>query len=171
MLSLNIDSSFNHLESLVFYSIEPYMLSSFLAKLVDLPRLFSLTIDTQKSLNNLTDVYRFIFNLSKLKYLRLFAMDPKHTGLTISLPMNINKQFSNIKYLIIDHPCSFKELFSIISYTSQIIRLSFIHKICSTLENEIVSPMILSNLTDICIYGAGKTFNQFEMFITKIYSK
>jgi hypothetical protein len=98
-------------------------------------------------------------------------MDPKHIGLTISLPMNINKQFSNIKYLIIDHPCSFKELFSIISYTSQIIRLSFIHKIYSTLENEIISPMILSNLTDICIYGNDITFNEFEMFIRKIYSK
>jgi hypothetical protein len=171
MLSLNIDSSFNHLESLIFDSIEADILFSFLGKLVDLPRLFSLTIDTQKSLNNLTDVYRFIFNLSKLKYLRFFAMDPKHTGLTISLPMNINKQFSNIKYLIIDHPCSFNKIFSIISYTSQIIRLSFIHKRYSTLENEIISPMILSNLTDICIYGVGITFNQFVMFIRKIYSK
>jgi hypothetical protein len=167
ILSLNIDSSFNHLESLVFDSIEPDILSLFLAKLIDLPRLFSLTIDTQKSLNDLTDVYRFIFDLSKLKYIRFFAMNPKYTGLTISIPININKQFSNIKYLIIDHPCSFNELFSILSYTSQIIRLSFIHKIGST----IISPMILSNLTDISIYGDDITFNQFEMFITKISSK
>jgi hypothetical protein len=171
ILSLNIDSSFNHLESLVFDSIKPYILATFLPKLAHLPRFFSLTIDTEKTLNDLTDVYRLIFDLPKLKYIRFFAMEPETTDITISLPININKQFNNIKNLIIDHPCSFNELFSIISYTSQINRLSFIHKIDSTLKTENISPMILSNLTEISIYGNAITFDQFEIFIRKIYSK
>jgi hypothetical protein len=62
ILSLNINSSFNHLESLVFHSIEPDILTSLLPKLVHFPRLFSLTIDTQRTLNDLTDVYRSILS-------------------------------------------------------------------------------------------------------------
>ena len=56
-------------------------------------------------------------------------MEPKEYRLTISLPIATNEQFSTIEYLIIDHPCTFNELFSIISYTPQLHRLNFIHKI------------------------------------------
>jgi hypothetical protein len=61
--SLNIDSSFNRLESLVFHSIEPDILISLLPKLIPLPRFFSLTINTRNILKDLTGIYRFIFDL------------------------------------------------------------------------------------------------------------
>ncbi len=151
-----------------FYSIQPDILTSLLRKLTHLPRLFSLTIDTRETLQDLTNIYRLIFDLPKLKYIRLFTTVPEYTNVTVSLPFCIDHQFSNIKYLIIDHSCSFDELFSIISYTPRITRLSFIHKRRNT---EILSPIILSNLTDLSIYGDDITFNEFEMFITKIHPK
>jgi hypothetical protein len=56
--SLIIDSSFNCLESLVFYSIEPTIFMSFLPKLTSLPRLFSLTIDSCTYQKDLGDIYQ-----------------------------------------------------------------------------------------------------------------
>ncbi|CAF4980687.1 unnamed protein product [Rotaria sp. Silwood1] len=168
---LNIDCSFNRLESLVFDSIQPFILTPLLSKLIHLPRFFSLTIDTQKTLHNLIHVYRLIFDLPKLQYLRLFAMETNDTSITVSLPININNQFSTIKHLVIDHPCAFNELFSIISYTPQITRLSFIHKAYSTFKTDIISPIILSNLTHLSIYGDHLQFDKVQMFITKIDAK
>jgi len=169
--SLNIDSSFIHLESLVFSSIEPEILTLLLPKLTHLPRFFSLTINTWQTLKDLTDVYRLIFDLSKLKYIRFSAMEPEDTDVTVSLPIATNQQINTIKHLIIDHPCAFNELFTIISYTSQISHLKFIHKKGSTLKIGNISPITLSNLTRLSIYGDDIKFDELEMFITKIYSK
>ncbi|CAF2814620.1 unnamed protein product [Rotaria sp. Silwood2] len=169
--SLNIDSSFNRLESLFFRSIEPNTLILLLPKLTRLPLFFSLTIDTWQTLKDLSDVYRLIFDLPKLKYIRLSAMEPEDIDVTVSLPIPTNKQLSTIKYLLIDHPCAFNELFTIISYTFQICHLNFIHKKGSTLKLGNISSITLSNLTHLSIYGDDIRFDEFQIFITKIYSK
>jgi len=164
--SLNIDSSFNRLESLVFHSIEPDILISLLPKLIPLPRFFSLTINTRNILKDLTGIYRFIFDLPKLQYIRFFAMASEAT---VFLPFSIHKQISNIKHLIMNHSIALHKLFSILSYTSQIDHLSFTQKRYSTLKSELISPILLPNLTHLSIYGTDLTFDTFEIFITKIY--
>ncbi|CAF2860123.1 unnamed protein product [Rotaria sp. Silwood2] len=98
-------------------------------------------------------------------------MEPNDTNVTVSLPININNQFSTIKHLVIDHPCALNELFSIISYTPQITRLSFIHKGYSTFKTDMISPIMLSNLTHLSIYGDHLQFDKVQMFITKIDAK
>ena len=168
---LNIDSSFTRLESLTFDFIQPNILTSLLSKLTHLPRLFSLTIDTNKTVHDLSNIYRLIFHLSKLRYIRFFAMESTDTNVIVSLPINPNHQLINLTHLIIDHPCSFNELFSIVSYTSQLTRLSFIHKRNDNFEIDISSPIILTNLTHLSIYGDNLRFNQFQMFIRKIHGK
>ena len=119
-------------------------------------------------LKDLTKIYRLIFNLPKLKYIRVSALASK---VTVFLPFCIHKQISNIKHLIISHPIASNKLFSMLSYTSQIHHLSFTHKTSSTLKTELISPIILPNLTHLCIYGPDLAFDTFEIFITKIHSK
>jgi hypothetical protein len=110
-----IDSSLNRLESLVIHRIEPAKLISFLIDLACLPRLFSLSIDTWNDFENLNDVYRLILALPILKYNKFLLCGDDSS---ITLPMANNKQLSTIKYLVIDHSCTFNELASIVSYTS-----------------------------------------------------
>ncbi|CAF4292377.1 unnamed protein product, partial [Rotaria sordida] len=109
----NIDSSFNCLESLMFNSIEPDVLISVLPKLTCLPRLFSLTIGTWSIQNDLGDIYRLIFNLKKLKYIKFTSMDSNDYDIIISLPIVTNEQISSIEYLNINHACAFDEIFAI----------------------------------------------------------
>ncbi|CAF5026192.1 unnamed protein product [Rotaria sp. Silwood1] len=127
MSSFTIDLSFIRLESLVFSLIEPDLLISLLPKLTNLPRLFSLTIDTWSDLKDLGNIYQLIFNLPKLRYIKYIAMESNDVDITISLPIATNKQVNAIEYLIIDHPCAYDELSTIISYTPQLRRLKFLN--------------------------------------------
>jgi hypothetical protein len=151
--SFNIDSSFNCLQSLYFSSIKPDVLNSLLPKLIGLPNFFSLTIDTWNTLNDLINIYRLIFDLPKLKYIRFTAMEPELINVTVSLEIAHNKQFTFIKHLIIDHPCSFNELFTILSYTPEICRFSYMHKMNNSVNIGILSPILLLNLTHLSIWG------------------
>ncbi|CAF5168493.1 unnamed protein product, partial [Rotaria sp. Silwood1] len=102
-----IDSSFNCLESLVFYTIESNVLISLLPTLTCLPRLFSLTIETWSNIKDLGNIYRLIFNLPKLKYIKFKAIESNNFDIIISLPIATNEQISSIEYLIMDHHCAF----------------------------------------------------------------
>ncbi|CAF0950409.1 unnamed protein product [Adineta steineri] len=166
--SSDFDSSFNRLESLIFHSIEPDILISVLSKLTHLPRLFSLTINIGNMSADLTDIYRSIFDLPKLKYIRSIAKAPE---VSVFLPFCIHKQINNIKHLIMNHSITLNNLFSILSYTTQVENLSFTHKMCRTFDTELMSSIMLPNLTHLSIYGTDLRFDAFEIFITKIHSK
>ncbi|CAF4174433.1 unnamed protein product [Rotaria sordida] len=169
--SFIFDSSFNCLESLIFYLIEPDILISIVSKLTYLPRLFSLTIDTWPIQNDLGDIYRLIFNLQKLKYIKFKAMESRDSDITISLPIATNEQICSIEYLIIDHPCAFDELFTIISYTPQLRHLKFLNLTDRNINIRSIKPIILSNLTYLSIYIYEILFDEFEIFINKLNSK
>jgi hypothetical protein len=64
---------------------------------------------------------------------------------TISLLFCIHKQINNIQHLIMNHSIALHKLFSILSYTSQIVHLSFTQKRSSTLKSELISPIVLPN--------------------------
>ncbi len=92
-LTFSIDSSFNHLESLFLINIDSNILTLLLSTLPNVPRLFSLSIVW---LNDLSDVYRLIFSLSKLKYAKCSSDD---YGISV-LPMATYERL-NLLLLII----------------------------------------------------------------------
>ncbi|CAF3608334.1 unnamed protein product [Rotaria sp. Silwood1] len=163
--SFSIDSSFDHLESLTLNYLDADVLMSILFNLSSLPRLFSLTINMWNVLEDLTDIYRTILALPMLKF---FKFSIGSSDLSISLPIVTNKQFSTIEYLIMDHFCTRSELFTIISYTPQLRHLYFMHTEDDNSNIESILPMTLTNFS-VCMYDV--TFDEFEMFISKIYSK
>ncbi|CAF4138930.1 unnamed protein product [Rotaria sordida] len=170
--SFTIDSSFNCLESLIFDSIEPDILISLLPKLICLPRLFSLIIDTCSIEKDLGDIYRLIFNLPKLKYIKYTAIESNDFDIKISLPIATNEQISSIEHLIMDHPCALDELFVIISYTPYLRHLKFLSLTDRNVNIKNIKPIKLPNLTHLSIHIYRKmSFNVFDTFISKLNSK
>ncbi|CAF4039874.1 unnamed protein product [Rotaria sordida] len=170
--TFTIDSSFNCLESFVFYAIKSDVLISLLPTLTCLPRLFSLTIEIWSNIKDLGNIYRLIFNLPKLKYIKFKAMESNDFNITISLPIATNEQISSIEHLIIEHPCAFDELSAITSYTPHLHHLKFLSLTNRKVNIRRIKPMILPNLTHLSIHIYRKmSFNVFEIFISKLNSK
>jgi hypothetical protein len=161
-LSFSIDSSFHHLESLVIDQIPSAVLISILSNLSSLPCLGSLTIDVQYRFSDLTEVYRLIFALPKLKYIKCSANE--HFTL-VSLPIANDKQFSTIEYLIINHECTFNTLCTLISYTPQLRYLSLNDLSESDSDNEYTLSVHYSNLRYLSIEMCNITFDDLETFI------
>ncbi|CAF4206710.1 unnamed protein product, partial [Rotaria sordida] len=166
--SFSIDSSFDHLESLIIIDISENVLLSLLANLYSLPRLFSLTIDTQHRINDLSDVYRLIFTLPKLKYIKCSSEIYVTCDL---LPMTTNEQFSNIKYFIIEHPFAFNELCTFISYLPQLRHLTFSGLIDEDININVIKSITLSNLTRLYIKIDEIPADKLEIFINKLNAK
>ncbi|CAF1328554.1 unnamed protein product [Rotaria sordida] len=164
-----IDLSFNHLKSLIIERLEPNIFNSFLTNLAYLSCLSSLTIKMRKRLKNLNGIYQLIFALPTLRYNKLSLIDDQSS---ISLPMATNnKQLSTIEHLIINHSCKFNELFAILSYTSQLRRLNFRDTDDDDTNIGIMLPITLLNFTHLSLRIYSTTFDNFEIFIRKIYSK
>jgi hypothetical protein len=169
--SITFDSSFNSLESLIFNTMEPDVLNSLLQKLSSLPRLFSLTIDAWSSQKHLGDVYRLLFNLPKLRYLKYNGLECDDSNVTISLPVAANKQMTAIEHLMIDHPCAVDELFAILSYTPHLRRLKFSNLTDRNVNINLIEPVMLPNLTHLSIQIYEISFDEFESFINKLNVK
>ncbi|CAF3611719.1 unnamed protein product [Rotaria sp. Silwood1] len=145
---------------------------SVLPKLTYLPRLLSLTIDTWYNLKDLADIYQLIFNLPKLKYIQFTAMESNDYDITISLTIATSEQISSIEHLIMDHPCTFDELFGITSYTPHLRYLKFLSFTNRNVNIRSIKPIILPNLTHLSIHIYRKiSFDEFEIFINKLNSK
>jgi len=167
--SFLIDSSLNHLESIVFGELNSEILVSVLIKLTSLPRLFSLTMHMPDGLENPNEIYRLLFNLPMLKYYKFTRGDPY---LSVSLPLATNEQISSIEHLDIEHYFNLNELSIITSYTPQLRHLRFMHELDGDQNlNGIIPSMTLSNLTYLSIYESNLTFDTFQIFIRKICSK
>jgi len=166
----NIDSSFNRLESVVLSGVSDYKLLLILCSLNSLPRLFSLTMLLEEdSYYNISDIYRIIFRLPSLKFNKLSLADVEETN--IFIPMAINKTFSTIEHLVINHCCNLDELTSILCHTPHLRYLT-----CEQLvETDEISKkevrLALSNLTRACFHNCNVDFDAFEMFIKKISSQ
>ncbi len=166
-----IDFSFNHLEYLVLDLGQPKILYSLLPELINLPRLFSLTIDTYNYIKDLGEIYQLLFRLPKLRFLKFSANEHRSPLMSISLPIAATNQISPIEHLSIDHPFTFKELSTIISYTPQLHRLNLINESIIKSNSQMISPMILSNLIYISIFMYDLKFDKFENLISQISSK
>ncbi|CAF0833965.1 unnamed protein product [Rotaria sordida] len=166
--SFSIDSSFDHLESLIIIDISENILLSLLANLYSLSRLFSLTIDTQHRINDLSDIYRLIFTLPKLKYIKCSSEIYVTCDL---LSMATNEQFSNIEYFIIEHPFAFKELCTLISYVPQLRHLTFSGLTDEDINIKVIKSITLSNLTRLYIQIDEISADKLEIFINKLNAK
>ncbi|CAF3132505.1 unnamed protein product [Rotaria sp. Silwood2] len=170
--SLNIDSSFIRLESLILNSIEPDLLTTLLRKLICLPCIFSLVISTLFTQKDLGDTYRLIFNLQILKYMKYIATEPNDFDITILLLMATNEQITSIEYLIMDHPCAMDELFAIISDTPHLQHLKFLSLTSRNVNTRDIKPIPLPNLIHLSIHTYSKmSFNMFREFISILNSK
>ncbi|CAF3243238.1 unnamed protein product [Rotaria sp. Silwood2] len=163
----NIDFSFNRLQSLVLHGIKLDKLLPLLLGLTCLPQFFSLFIYLDDNSKDLTDLYQLIFNLPFLNYNKLVSNSHRRL---ISLPIDDIQQFTNIKYLFINHYCTCDNLFDILLYTPQLSRLNvkYLCQVHDIIPNEM--PIILSNLTHITIEELDLPFDVFEIFITEITS-
>jgi hypothetical protein len=169
--SLNFASSFIHLESLVLSSIEPEILRLILSQLTSLPRLFSLTINTEYISKDLTDIYQLIFQLPKLKYMNFLIWEYQDSTTTVSSPISTYEKFSPIEYFVINHPSTFNEVFAIISYTPQLRHLKLMEIKDNDSDINNLSPITLVNLTSLYMNTHDITFDKFEIFIKKLPSK
>ncbi|CAF5047626.1 unnamed protein product, partial [Rotaria sp. Silwood1] len=162
------NSSFDRLESLLFKAIQSNTLMPMLNNLSSLPHLVSLTIETDSVEEQINDIYQLIFTLPTLRYYRITSFN-YHRAMNV--PMAMNNQFSPIEYLVINHYCSLNELESLISYTPQLRRLTLHKTKTNDLNVTILSSTItLANLQSISLDLCQTTFNELELFITKIFS-
>jgi hypothetical protein len=164
-----INSSFTRLESLTLDNIEPDVLIPLLSHLASLPRLFSLLIMQWSKFQELSDCYALIFNLPKLRYLRFFVNEYRHSNVTVSLPMPSSQSASTIEYLVIDHPCNSQDLSNIVAYTPHLSHLTVAHTLNIKENFPIIFP--LSKLTYLSIDLPSMSFDEFEILISKIDAK
>ena len=103
-----------------------------------------------------------------MEYLKLsFSNDIK---IDFSILVTFSKQFSKLKYLIIDHSCSFNGLVSILCHTPQLYHLTCqrLFELDNNINNEL--SIKLSKLIHISIHQCDVTFDNFEMLIKNISS-
>ncbi|CAF2946768.1 unnamed protein product [Rotaria sp. Silwood2] len=161
----NIDATFNRLESLVLESIKSNELIPLLISLISLPRLSSLEIYYNEDSKELSNIYQIVFNFPMLNYykLSLFVAEA-------SYPLSIatNEQFSTIKYLIIDHCCSFDELITILSYTPQLCRLTC-EQVNESDDNIVEDALkMICSLKRVSFAKFYAEFDELEMFLRKV---
>ncbi|CAF1354529.1 unnamed protein product [Adineta steineri] len=159
--SYSIDSSFNHLEYLIINNISSIKL---LSNLSSLPRLHSLTINTQYKFDDLTQLYQLVFTLSKLKYFK--CISEIRTFCYLSSIIN-DKQLSNIEYLYCAHTCTINELSTIIPYLPKLRSLSFCNSNDDDDDNNNVIKKIQSNITHLYIHEDPITLNNLKLLINE----
>ena len=160
---LLLNSSFDHLEFLHLWNFDSFTLTSILAKLPSLPRLFILCAAVDDASLDLADLYRLAFKLPVLKYYKLYTSE---FDLPVSLRMGDDQQMTQIEWMNIDHYCHFNELINILSYTPQLRRLRFSDDSDGKFNpGLLLSPIPLPYLTSLSIHSLSVTFDQWEMFI------
>ncbi|CAF1663456.1 unnamed protein product [Adineta ricciae] len=168
------NSSFGALQSIVLHRI---LICELLhSDLKSLPNLLSLTVDRAVLLfEDVSDVYRMIFSLPVLKYIKMsFEVDfelQDDNSINICLPVTMNEQCSKIEYMFIDHTCKFDGLISLFHHTPQLRRL-----ICTDLQKadrKVDSEQIptLLYLKSLRIDRCYIDFDDFEMLIRKVSSQ
>ncbi|CAF1226175.1 unnamed protein product [Adineta steineri] len=165
--SFNINSSLDRLQSIYLQNIQANTLSILLNNCIHLPRLISLDIMSCHQSIDLCQIYSLIFNLPVLKYLKITSHGFKSSA---ALPFAMeNQQLSMIEHLVIEHGVTVNDLAAILSYTSNLSRLTFLHDdVENDLSTEIISSMDLSKLTHISMTIIYLKFDEYEIFLRKL---
>ncbi|CAF1520457.1 unnamed protein product, partial [Adineta steineri] len=157
---------FQSLQSLRLYSIKSNILLSLIDQLASFPNFYSLTLDLWIENQNCTNIYQLIFNLPKLKYFKYRIVEMKDIDIVTSLPIATDQQKTSIEYFIMDHDCSIKNLFILLSYTPNVRYLKFLNPVDENNLN-IIEPIKLIYLTKLSIEIYEMTFDEFEILIKK----
>jgi hypothetical protein len=137
-----------------------------LEKLIDLPRLRSLTIEELCSVKDLTDIYRLVLALPMLTY---YKISVSYSYESISLPISIQPR--PLEYLIMNHDCNFNDLSMVLSYTPQLRHLRFMESDKNSTSIRMIIPSIPIHLTYLRIHVSHVTFDEFEIFIRHLSPK
>ncbi|CAF1682979.1 unnamed protein product, partial [Adineta ricciae] len=97
-------------------------------------------------------------------------MDTNDVDIDISLPEATDQQKTSIEDFIMDHACSIKHLFTLLSYTPKVRHLKFLNPIDAENFNTIEQPIQLKNLTKFSMDIYRMTFDEFEQFMKKFAS-
>ncbi|CAF4244355.1 unnamed protein product, partial [Didymodactylos carnosus] len=144
-----IDLSFDRLESIVLDEVSLDRLVILFFYLKSLPRLVSLTIYIENK----------------------WSCDDDGKELDAFVVLASNERFSTIEYLNIDHKCIFNELFSILQHTPQLRHLIHKNLIKSNTNIDFQKLVALPNLIYLRIDNCEIGFDEFEIFITKLYAQ
>ncbi|CAF3043167.1 unnamed protein product [Rotaria socialis] len=164
----NIDALFIRLESLILDNIKSQQLLPLLARLISLPRLFSLSIYYSDHRSEITNIYQASFNLPVLTHYKLQC-----SSLESSIPLLTTgkHKFSSIRYLVVGHCCSLDDLIAIVSCTPQLSRLTCheVNRSRTDIAKHVYNTIM--SLTKIFITRCYAEFNEMETFLTKIASQ
>jgi hypothetical protein len=167
--SFSINSSFIRLESLELDSLNIESVISILTNLILLPRLFSLTISFYGFVEKDYVIYQLIIRLPVLKFVKLLFGD-SGGRLPFLLAISKHQQSNTIEHLVVDTLCSPARIFTVLSYTPQLRRLSA--DWIAFNENLPIEQLIIPlNLTHISLSHWYLSFDKFESFISIIGSQ
>lgn len=153
---------FLSLHSLIIDSIASEKISSVIQQLTALPRFTSLSIRSRDYFQDENATYLSIFHLTNLQFCKLTFPSG---GERIPLPVSLHS-YSSLRTLILHGHCRLDQLTSILSYTSQLQRLS-----CQHLYGSGSSEMNFSSaLTCIYLILYRITFEELKGFLSKIGS-
>jgi hypothetical protein len=160
-----LDSSFEHLQSLVLDRVLQKQVFSFLPILSSLPRLFSITLRFNNSISDLTGIYQLIFRLPVLKQIDVSA---EGYSLIIPLPFNTSEQCSHIKRLTINHACRLEELTVLLSNTPRLTHLTCNELSKGVEEIQCRIPINMVKLKSVIIHTCDVKFDRLEIFIKNV---
>ncbi|CAF3933206.1 unnamed protein product [Adineta steineri] len=160
-------SLFQSLQSLNLCCIKSNILPSLIHQLASLPNFYSLTLDLWIEKQNHSNIYQLIFNLPKLKYLKYRTLDTKDSDIVLALSIATDQQKTSIEYFIMDHGCSIKDIFCLLSYTPNIRYLKFLNTM-DTNNFNLIEPIKLIYLTKLSIEIYDMTFDELEILIKKL---
>ncbi|CAF1472919.1 unnamed protein product [Adineta steineri] len=160
-------SKLTRLETLIFTNISSSYLRN-LQYLINLPKLSSLTITNDGyTKTEETEFCHQIFQLPVLKYCSiLLGMD--YTLLVSSLPFATNK-YSLIEDLVIKNYIPLDTLYTILSYTPHIRRLSLSYLVEPEKRQNMTFSITLNNLTYISLKLTSFDFHHFELLAKDLF--
>ncbi|CAF1041002.1 unnamed protein product [Adineta steineri] len=147
-----INSTFNHLESIILKHISTFQFVDLLYYLRSLPRLSSLQIFFDSCEDDIGDIYQLIFQLPFLKYLRVEIDDFEVSDLTLS--MATIEQYTSIEFFIFFHYLTLDQFFHLLSYTPRLTHLYCFNILDFELTNSTEIFPKLNNLVlfNFCTY-------------------
>jgi hypothetical protein len=169
--SFPFDLSFIHLESLTLDGLDPDSAISVLTSLALLPRLFSLTIIFDDYPKEEGDIFQLIFRLPVVTFVKLWFEDSAgNTMPSFPVATSIYQQSSTLEHLVIDNLSSPAYIYTLLSYTPRLRRLST-HWLSFDFKLPTEQVIIPLNLTHLSLNRCHLSFDDLESFITIIGSQ
>ncbi|CAF2953741.1 unnamed protein product [Rotaria sp. Silwood2] len=159
-------SKFSKIEILRVYDIKSIYIKNILDFLMDLPELYSLTINVIDNIDDVNIFYIKIFGLSKLTFCQVeYKSIPNKTN-TNYLVIDATI-FSPLQQLIINADFPTNSLDILFSYLPQIRRLSIDRLTPSTTKE--IKPIIMPHLKHVTLKLNNIKFNEFEQIMKNFF--